>query len=87
MLALYLRKDLLSLNETFKIMDFVENDLNLLEYSISSYQVLEFVNRSKCSAYDCEFVALASQLNTKLITDDKLILKEFPRISIALRNL
>lgn len=86
-LALYLRKDLLSLNETFKIMDFVENDLNLLEYSISSYQVLEFVNRSKCSAYDCEFVALASQLNTKLITDDKLILKEFPRISIALRNL
>lgn len=86
-LALYLRKNMLSLNESFEIIDLVEGDLNLIEYSINSYQVLEFVKRSKCSAYDCEFIALANQLNTKLITDDKQILKEFPQISLALRTL
>jgi predicted nucleic acid-binding protein len=40
--------------------------------------VLSLTNASACSAYDCEFVALAKQLNVKLITPDKKILSEFP---------
>lgn len=84
-LALYLRKNLLSLNAALEIIDVVENELNLIEYSINSNQVLELVNKSKCSAYDCEFVVLAKQLKTKLVTEDKLIIKEFPRIASALR--
>ena len=40
------------------------------------------VNDSKCSAYDCEFVALAQQLNVKLVTEDKKIISEFSDIAV-----
>lgn len=33
---------------------------------------------SDCTAYDCEFVALAMQLGTKLVTADKKLLRSFP---------
>jgi predicted nucleic acid-binding protein len=45
---------------------------------VNSLDVLRLVQQSKCSAYDCEFVALARSLNVPLITMDKQILKDFP---------
>ncbi|NDG42863.1 MAG: VapC toxin family PIN domain ribonuclease, partial [Betaproteobacteria bacterium] len=42
------------------------------------------VRDSDCSAYDCEFIALAIKLNTKLVTVDKKLLREFPTRAIAL---
>jgi len=44
------------------------------------------VESSTCSAYDCEFVALAKRLNTKLVTADKKILKEFSGIAVTLNE-
>jgi len=38
------------------------------EFEISSAQVLTLTSRSVCSVYDYEFVALAKQINTQLIT-------------------
>lgn len=38
----------------------------------------------KCSAYDCEFVALARTLSTKLVTMDVKLLRAFPGIAVAL---
>ncbi len=37
-----------------------------------------------CSAYDCEFVALAIKLNTHLVTMDKKLLRAFPKCALAL---
>ncbi len=51
------------------------------EYQVSSLHILQLVNSSDCSAYDCEFVALAKLLNIPLITADKKILKAFPSIA------
>ena len=48
------------------------------EYEVSSTQVMQLFNNSTCSAYDCEFVALARHLNVPLLTSDKKILREFP---------
>jgi predicted nucleic acid-binding protein len=42
------------------------------------------VRDSDCSAYDCEFVALAVQLEIKLVTMDKKLLKSFPQLVVAL---
>ena len=56
------------------------------EYEIVSFHVLELVATSSCSAYDCEFVALAEDLETSLVTVDKKILKEFPRIAVSLEE-
>jgi predicted nucleic acid-binding protein len=46
--------------------------------------VLELVRDSDCSAYDCEFIALAMKLDTKFITMDKKLLRAFPQRAIAL---
>ncbi len=54
------------------------------EFEIDSDDVLELVRDSDCSAYDCEFIALAIKLDTKLITVDKKLLKAFPERAVAL---
>jgi predicted nucleic acid-binding protein len=40
--------------------------------------VLHLASQSGCSVYDCEFVALAQDLQVPLVTMDKKVLKEFP---------
>lgn len=55
------------------------------EYEVDSRKVLELVRDSNCSAYDCEFVALAQSLNTHVVTADKKILQAFPDTAISLR--
>lgn len=54
------------------------------EYEIDSQTVLELVHGSDCSAYDCEFIALAMKLDTQLVTMDKKLLRAFPQRAIAL---
>jgi len=45
---------------------------------VSSEQVLALASSSRCSAYDCEFVAAAQQLGVPLFTEDQMILSAFP---------
>ena len=83
-LALYLRKGFLSLENTHRIMEEATSLMMSKEYEVTSHQVLELVNISTCSAYDCEFVALARDLNVPLLSLDRQILKDFPDTSISL---
>ena len=53
------------------------------EYSVLSRQVLMLASQSGCSAYDCEFVALARDLEVPLVTTDRQILKAFPTIAVS----
>ncbi len=83
-LSQYLRKDILSLDDILMILQLAENLLDDNEYKISSSHIMQLVNSSNCSAYDCEFVALAQYLDIPLITADKRILREFPKVAISL---
>ena len=56
------------------------------EYSVDTRKVLDLAYRSKCSAYDCEFVSLAQDLNVELVTTDKQVLKAFPDLAISLAD-
>jgi predicted nucleic acid-binding protein len=85
-LAGYLRRKLVTFDIVLQIMEQAESLLKKLEHSVSSFKVLELVNRSKCSAYDCEFVALAQDLNVPLITTDNQILNSFPEITDSLKS-
>ena len=48
------------------------------EGDVDSRDVLELASGSKCSTYDCEYVALASALGVPLVTTDRAVLKAFP---------
>lgn len=54
------------------------------EFEVHSREVMELVRDSECSAYDCEFVALAERLGAKLVTMDKKVLKAFPKRAVSL---
>ena len=48
------------------------------EHGAPDNLVLDTVEASTLTAYDCEFVALATLLGVPLITADKAVLKAFP---------
>lgn len=77
------RTDALQLEAAMSMIDEAERWLNGHEYSVVSRQVLALASRSGCSAYDCEFVALAQDLEVLLVTNDRQILKAFPTIAVS----
>lgn len=82
-LASYLRKSLLTLNDANQIMEEAARVVSGREYTVTSRHVLNLVARSTCSAYDCEFVALAQDLQVPLVTVDKQILAQFPDSAVS----
>lgn len=72
------RKGALTLDEALSMVEEAERWLSGHEYSVISRQVLALAAQSGCSAYDCEFVALAQDLGVPLVTSDRQILKAFP---------
>lgn len=83
-LAHYLRKDLLAVEDAYQIFAEASSLMHLREYRVSSLLVLDLVATSTCSAYDCEFVALAQDLDVPLVTTDRQILEQFPQVAISL---
>jgi predicted nucleic acid-binding protein len=51
------------------------------EQMVDSRAVLRLAMQSKCSAYDCEYVAVAEAAGVPLVTNDRQILREFPLIA------
>ncbi|HJT24413.1 MAG TPA: type II toxin-antitoxin system VapC family toxin [bacterium] len=45
-------------------------------------RVLDLAFKSGCSPYDCEFVAIAEALNVPFVTWDKLVLRQFPNVTV-----
>jgi predicted nucleic acid-binding protein len=86
-LALYLRKGQISFVEALRIQEEAESFLKDREYISVSQDVLSLVNGSSCSAYDCEFVALAQSYAVKLVTMDRKILADFPDTAIGLEEI
>ncbi len=80
-LALYLRKEILTFETACQMQRQAEQLMTGNEYEIDSLSVLATVNESGCSAYDAEFVTLARSLDCKLVTSDKKLLKLFPGIA------
>ena len=76
---LYMRKKLIDLPVALQISEKAENQMKEREFHVNSVQVYDLANRSDCSSYDCEFISLAEELDIKLITMDKQILRSFPR--------
>jgi predicted nucleic acid-binding protein len=78
----YLRRNLVSIDQAGQIMDSALTTMAGHEIPVSSRRVFELARASTCSAYDCEFVALAQDLDVKLVSLDKQILAQFPETAL-----
>jgi predicted nucleic acid-binding protein len=83
-LAGAMRRQTLSFEAAREVQLEAESLLAGAEYEVDSRLVLELVRDSDCSAYDCEFVALATTLGVKLVTMDGKVLRAFPEHAVAL---
>lgn len=83
-LAGYIRRSTLTFEQARDIQAEAENLLSGAEHDVDSQRVLELVRDSDCSAYDCEFVALAMKLGAALVTMDAKLLRAFPERALPL---
>jgi predicted nucleic acid-binding protein len=83
-LAGYLRRQIITFDQACRLQAEAESLLDGFEHDVDSRHVLDLVRTSDCSAYDCEFVALAETLNSCLVTMDKKLLRAFPQRVIPL---
>ena len=75
---LFMRKNLIGFPEAIQISEKAENQMKEREFHVNSVQVYDLANNSDCSSNDCEFISLAEELDIKLVTMDKQILRSFP---------
>lgn len=83
LLSLYMRKGVIDRNDGFNALGFAERIIGSREHPVDSREVLDTMATCSCSSYDCEFVVLARKLDTKLITYDGKLLKEFPQLALT----
>ena len=83
-LAGYIRRKAITFEQAYSLQREAESLLEGAEFEVGSLAVLELVRNSDCSAYDCEFIALAMRLDTIMVTMDKKLLRAFPKRAIAL---
>jgi len=80
----YLRDGSLTETQITSIMGETEGALTGSEHLVPSSRVFGVAGRSRLSAYDSEFVALASVLSVPLVTADKAVLKAFPENALTM---
>ena len=85
-LAWCFRQGTLSLDDALMVADSAQQLMQDREFDVPSAHVLQLVSASKCSSYDCEFVALAESFKVPLITSDKELLKNFTSIAISMEK-
>ena len=79
----FMRRKSITFDQARQIMDAALMTMAGTEIPVSPWHVLELTLVSKCSAYDCEFVAVAKELGVKLVTLDKQVLAQFPETAIS----
>jgi predicted nucleic acid-binding protein len=81
-LTLYMRHSGMSLLLAEQTMTKAESLLAGGEYSVLSSEVLALTHERAISAYDAEYVILAMHFGVPLVTMDKKLLREVPKIAV-----
>ena len=85
-LAMFIRQGKLTSEKAMEFMNEAESLMQGEEYQVDSGRVIKLIDSSNCSAYDCEFIALAQHLDIPLVTSDKQILDEFPDTAVSIES-
>ena len=84
-LVVSFRHALLSLDDILSLMDRAEQLMKGGGYEMESSRVLRLAGDSGCSAYDCEFVALAEELGVPLVTADRTLIERFKHVAVSMK--
>jgi predicted nucleic acid-binding protein len=82
-LARMIRDSKITLDKACEILADAEALLKNQEYLVVSPDVLALATESGCTAYDCEYVALAEALDVPLVTGDREVLRAFPARAVT----
>ena len=85
-LATQVRRGDLVLADALAMADRAERRMVGREFRVASTMVLSLAATSGCTAYDCEFVALAQGLGVRLVTDDRPVIAAFPSMALSLED-
>ena len=77
-LATYLRVQQMDLADAALIFQRATELVGAEEYELETVDVLRLSKESNCSAYDCEYVAIAEFLDLVLVTADGKLARAFP---------
>jgi predicted nucleic acid-binding protein len=86
LLAGFVRHKLLDWSAAEEAMQRAEASMRGKEHIVASAAVVSLLARSRCSAYDCEYAALAEEKGVKLVTNDKQLTREFPKLAVSLAD-
>lgn len=78
-LASYLRSNLMELADAGLLFQRASEIIGAEEYEVETPEILRLSKQSKCSAYDCEYVAMAEFLDLDFVTADAKLAKAFPK--------
>ncbi len=82
-LATFMRHRDLSAADAWRAHELADALLNGQEFAVPGERVLALIASSPCSAYDCEYVALAEDLGVPLVTADRQLLRAFADRAIS----
>lgn len=82
-LAAYMRQRGLGVGDAWRAHELAEGLFGGNEYTVAGERILQLVADSPCSAYDCEYVALAQELRVSLVTADRQVLRRFSGIAVS----
>ncbi len=82
-LLLHIRKNIITTQNAILLLEKMERQFEFTSMDVPSSLVLTLAERTSCSAYDCEYAALALLLECPLITNDKKIIQSFPTLAMT----
>jgi predicted nucleic acid-binding protein len=85
-LATFVQQRIIVLDVALHLVSQAERQMAGREYAVVGHRILTLATRSGCSAYDCEFVALAEELQRPLVTSDSEVLRAFPPTAVRLET-
>ena len=85
-LVMSLRRSLMSITDALEILEDADLLMGGKERDSASFRILRLAADSGCSAYDCEFVALALDLGVPLVTSDRALIEKFKPTAVSMKT-
>ena len=85
-LLLHIRKNIITTQNAILLLEKMERQFEFTSMDVPSSLVLTLAEKTPCSAFDCEYAALAFTLDCPLITNDKKLLQSFPTLAMTASN-